>query len=732
MKLIQEEGIHLTNSTAEVHEFELADPRILMELLSKLYAHPKQTMVQEYLCNARDAHRESGATQQIEVWGPTTASPNFVVRDYGPGLSEERLKNIFFKYGKSTKRNNNQQTGGFGIGAKSFAAYTDSMLVETYYNGTYSAWTCFKDSDRLIKGTCDQTMPTEEPNGVRITIAIDPQDIADISTAIRRCVYFWEKDEQPLLHNVPEKQLEGYELNQLSGPLHTYKPDIPNFIGPSKQGIVVLDGIPYPLNSTLIKNIPVFQEFQKRARGVLVLFAETGDLEIAPTREDLKDTPENREVLAKLAIGAEEDLTAGLEAQIKAATTLTEQVYAQIQFASEHLNRPVNYPAGWSVYGYAKEQVQIKEVTFGYEKPLNPNSEEVPYFKVMYLNSRKTPTLRPFLTLQSIKDSLIFYVDAACPPKEVRKRLQTLDSDFAYLYCGPDMDAEKVRHFEEQIQIRKVSSLALPPKTAKRPRSKSARSAPTFSTKSLYGSLYKYRGIGSQASLSSPEKTYYYLTTQESLDDDKARYATEILGLILVRVSQTVLKLIQQNRLTNFVPWAELEPKVEIVVPFAYYAKRLFQIELQSYQHFPASAWKNSKDPFVALISEMNFLYKQAAGKADLHSSFFRRYIYSTKRKEVEEVGEYLRDIVCNRYVILGRVYWPYSGSSDFVKVSNELLEYVDSIYQTRYSNGDPDYDAFLSRFGQLFGTILPGTAPSHLQKKSRKISVAAGSADQE
>src|SRR5688572_23276532 len=112
--------------------FSIGNPVVIMKIMrSKLYSNPIKVLIQEYLCNARDANREAGCDRAIEVHVPTKFNQSFEVRDYGIGISPERMENVFIRYGESTKRGNNLQTGGFGIGAKSGWSYSDSFSITT-------------------------------------------------------------------------------------------------------------------------------------------------------------------------------------------------------------------------------------------------------------------------------------------------------------------------------------------------------------------------------------------------------------------------------------------------------------------------------------------------------------------------------------------------------------------------------------------------------------------------
>jgi light-regulated signal transduction histidine kinase (bacteriophytochrome) len=108
-----------SNQQTETQSFGIGDPSVVIEILrNRLYEHKIRTLVQEYMSNARDAHREVGQKRRIEVVAPTQLEPTFKVRDFGPGISPDRMANVFVLYGASTKRTNNTQTGGFGCSAK--------------------------------------------------------------------------------------------------------------------------------------------------------------------------------------------------------------------------------------------------------------------------------------------------------------------------------------------------------------------------------------------------------------------------------------------------------------------------------------------------------------------------------------------------------------------------------------------------------------------------------------
>lgn len=110
--------------------------RIIMHALINMYSNPVGSIVREVTANALDAVKErnlkADGKRQLEkhdapnywstdnnvyltitepnpLWGDT---PAFIIKDFGNGLSEERIFNVFTTFGESTKRVDNQEIGG--------------------------------------------------------------------------------------------------------------------------------------------------------------------------------------------------------------------------------------------------------------------------------------------------------------------------------------------------------------------------------------------------------------------------------------------------------------------------------------------------------------------------------------------------------------------------------------------------------------------------------------------
>lgn len=193
MKLQQHNNALETNAISESQEFGIGDPSVIIGILrNNMYAYKIRSMCQEIICNGRDAMREVGKGNEFEITVPTRLSPVFKVRDFGPGVSPDRMANVFIKFGSSTKRNDNGQTGGFGLGAKSPFSYTDSFTITTFIDGikrSYVAHTGTNNQGRLDLVSTDATT---EANGTEIQVAVKAHDVEEFRNSVFRAVYFWK------------------------------------------------------------------------------------------------------------------------------------------------------------------------------------------------------------------------------------------------------------------------------------------------------------------------------------------------------------------------------------------------------------------------------------------------------------------------------------------------------------------------------------------------------------
>lgn len=172
-------------------KFGIADTKLITDILSKQYSNPRQAIVREYACNALDAHTEAGCPEKpIKINAPSPLSPWLEIIDYGNGMSEEHVYDLWGTYGMSTKQKTNSQVGGFGIGSKSGFAYADEFEISSRQNGIQKNFMAYQGTDGPDIEKLGE-FPTADPDGITIRIEIKEDDHGSIATEIRNvCQWF--------------------------------------------------------------------------------------------------------------------------------------------------------------------------------------------------------------------------------------------------------------------------------------------------------------------------------------------------------------------------------------------------------------------------------------------------------------------------------------------------------------------------------------------------------------
>lgn len=145
MKLPEKEKQEIILGTAKESMFSIdSSNSVIFEILrDKMYSNKIGAVAREVASNSRDANREAKTDKDIEIeftndnFMSAIGDTSIIFRDFGVGISPDRMENVFLKYAASTKRDSNTQTGGFGLGAKTPFAYTDSFVVKTTCDYAY-------------------------------------------------------------------------------------------------------------------------------------------------------------------------------------------------------------------------------------------------------------------------------------------------------------------------------------------------------------------------------------------------------------------------------------------------------------------------------------------------------------------------------------------------------------------------------------------------------------------
>lgn len=156
-------------------EFRIRNSAKAFSILSSgLYANKIRAIIREYSCNAVDSHIEAGkADVPFDVHLPTSLEPWFSIRDYGVGLDDVQVRDIFTTYFESTKTGTDDLIGGLGLGSKSAFSYTENFTITAIKNGMKRVFTAFINSEGVPSIALMGQEESSEPTGVEIRFAVE-------------------------------------------------------------------------------------------------------------------------------------------------------------------------------------------------------------------------------------------------------------------------------------------------------------------------------------------------------------------------------------------------------------------------------------------------------------------------------------------------------------------------------------------------------------------------------
>lgn len=177
--------------TGERSEFKIAtNAKAFRVLVDGIYADKVGSIVRELLSNAWDAHVRNGNTaERFEVRLPNPLNPTFSVRDYGCSMPHEFVMNSYSTLFESSKSASNDEVGAFGLGAKSFLAYTDSCMLTCWLDGEVRRYDIRLADSGVPEVRLVHRAPSSERQGVEVTFAVAQGDFADFRRAAQRCAY---------------------------------------------------------------------------------------------------------------------------------------------------------------------------------------------------------------------------------------------------------------------------------------------------------------------------------------------------------------------------------------------------------------------------------------------------------------------------------------------------------------------------------------------------------------
>ena len=308
MKLQQHTNIEEVIGVQKQHKFKITDgsQAIIMDSLINLYSDPIGSIVREITSNCIDANRERDLKLGKKISMESEDKPSFwsnkqtvcieyitkntilgvdecmMFHDYGCGLSQKRVQDVFTTFGASTKRDNNYEIGGFGLGAKSPLAYTDTFYVSSRHNGTETYYMIYRNNDNVPHMDQVYQASTDQQNGTTIIVPIKKSyDASDFRDAISNQLAYFDNI---VLKNVEEGI--GRVRNYYHKKSVTEETDSYVITNDGADPCLLVGRVRYPINWDMLK------EVDKYDYNASVAFKfQIGVLDLVPSREEIRYTP---------------------------------------------------------------------------------------------------------------------------------------------------------------------------------------------------------------------------------------------------------------------------------------------------------------------------------------------------------------------------------------------------------------------------------------------------------
>jgi hypothetical protein len=328
--LIDVSQTHESSGLTKLCDFQIQTNGIMVKALtSRLYSNPISSVVRELASNALDA----APTQPMEIRVPTALDPSFRIRDKGPGLSRTSMVEVFTRFGESTKRRDNSQIGGFGLGAKSPFAIANSYTIISSHAGTKTTYMASIGADGMPALHEVSSQPTND-TGLEIIVPAKPS--LKWVEALSQIQYF---EPRPIItgctYNGPTIIHENPQYLVISGG----EPSI--LVGP----------VAYPLNTSHFQRVPPF-----------VLKFPIGTIEVTASREEIVYSPATiQRIQNAIDLHRQDYMT--LQDDLVAKCTTVPQIWQILKGSIFDKSYTFNTPSG-RTYRVGNTYVEIPDTSY--------------------------------------------------------------------------------------------------------------------------------------------------------------------------------------------------------------------------------------------------------------------------------------------------------------------------------------------------------------------------------
>lgn len=326
-------------------------------IISNLYRNPLGAVMRELTTNALESHIIAGTDKRVAIQLPTALDQEFVIRDFGTGLTHDEVEKYLNSLFSSSKDGDNNMMGGFGLGSKSPLALVDTFNLVSICNGKKNTYAWIKEGGKLpslvrMGDDEDYDEPTKEHSGLKIVVPLGSSSKLDVSRLeiickeeARRQLFCFTKEKLILTDNIHTPNYE--DLNDITSSILLEElllslPTVDVFKRPSQDlngksvsqvngQYISIGGVAYPYGFSGSAFSSLSSAFQNPSQYLFAVKAPIGQLDLPMSREEVLTTNANIQLindLVKQAEGEVQDHIRSLNIDLDCSLT---DYYAQME-----------------------------------------------------------------------------------------------------------------------------------------------------------------------------------------------------------------------------------------------------------------------------------------------------------------------------------------------------------------------------------------------------------------
>lgn len=257
-------------------------------LTESVYSMPRIAGIREIISNALDANTRTNSQVPIRITHPSALNPVFCVRDFGPGLTSDDIKDLYTSLGSSSKKEVENEIGFFGIGALSPLAYVEQFTVKSYKDGRLTLYSIFGGEDGVPQVAVINSERTDQHDGLEVSYSIKREEITLFCEDIKYSLSFIKPELFECGLKIEYFKDTLSKVDSLSIKIddkifiitNTYKNN--GYNNKLLKNMIVMGGVAYDIDYNLVERSNIL------SNRYVIVEAPLGSVSVQASREKLK------------------------------------------------------------------------------------------------------------------------------------------------------------------------------------------------------------------------------------------------------------------------------------------------------------------------------------------------------------------------------------------------------------------------------------------------------------